>query len=121
MAVSRFYFRRQLSGSEVNENTSFKEYLRITPKRDLDNSRLYRINGKSVADTYIRFENLLEDWKNLLDKLDLNYIDLPKAKTGIRKDKEHYSLLYDDDDIEIIRNLCTWEINEFDYEFEDYR
>ena len=63
MAVSRFYFRRQLIGSEVNENTTFKEYLRITPKNDLDNSRVYRINGKSVADTYVRFENLLEDWK----------------------------------------------------------
>ena len=67
MAVSRFYFRRQLIGSEVNENTTFKEYLRITPKNDLDNSRVYRINGKSVADTYVRFENLLEDWKGLLN------------------------------------------------------
>ena len=121
MAVSRFYFRRQLIGSEVNENTTFKEYLRITPKNDLDNSRVYRINEKSVVDSYVRFENLLEDWKGLLNKLNLDYIDLPKAKTGIRKDKEHYSLLYDDDDIEIIRNLCTWEINEFGYEFEDYR
>ncbi len=121
MAVSRFYFRRQLIGSEVNENTTFKEYLRITPKNDLDNSRVYRINEESVVDSYVRFENLLEDWKGLLNKLNLDYIDLPKAKTGIRKDKEHYSLLYDDDDIEIIRNLCTWEINEFGYEFEDYR
>ena len=72
MAVSRFYFRRQLVGSEVNENTSFKEYLKITPKRDLDNSRVYRINGKSVADTYIRFENLIDDWRNLLNKLNLD-------------------------------------------------
>ena len=121
MAVSRFYFRKQLIGSEVNENTSFKEYLKITPRRDLDNSKVFRIKGKSVADTYIRFENLLEDWQNLLLKLNLDHIDLPRAKTGIRKNKDHYSLLYDDEDIEIIRKLCDWEIKQFGYEFEDLR
>ena len=121
MAVSMYYWQINGPSNQFSSNMSFKDFINHCPRELLDNSLIYVIDGESVIDTYIRFENLIGDWIDLANVIGIEGVELPKAKSGTRKNKSHYSLIYDDEDVEFIRKICSWEIENFGYEFEDNR
>ena len=121
MAVSMYYWQINGPSNQFSSKMSFKDFINNCPIELLDNSLIYLVEGESIIDTFIKFENLTNDWRDLVNVIGIEEIDLPRAKTDTRKDKRHYSIIYDDEDVEFIRNLCGWEIENFGYEFEDKR
>lgn len=68
-------------------------------------------------DFIMRFENLQEDWRTLLHKLQLPYRDLPHEKLNPAK-KEHYSYYYDERLLTLVQKTFANEIEKYGWEFE---
>ena len=77
--------------------------------------------GKVLVDDFVKFENLESDLQRISEKIGLREVELPRAKSGFNKEKRHYSLYYDDENVEFIRRICNIEIELFGYEFDDRR
>ena len=121
-AVSLYFWRKNRPGSEkLDEEMSFAEFVRDTPADVLSDAHIFTIDGAAAVDRFVRYENLAEDLTTALAELGLPAIDLPWAKSGTRETKEHYSWIYDDESEARIRELCTWEIDNLGYEFDDRR
>jgi hypothetical protein len=87
-----------------------------------DNWDTYTINDSVSVDRFIRFENLENDFQDLLSGLGL---DWQGTLTTAKKNQKHkagtekiYRDMYSPDMIEQIRDLYKKEIDLFDYEFE---
>lgn len=119
-AVSLFYWQKQHS-PHLPETLTFEDFLTQASPDILTNTSIYMLGNKPAVDRFIRFENLKEEWPELLDSLGLERVELPRAKSYSRKKREHYSLMYNDSSISLIAKHCHWEIDRFGYEFEDKR
>jgi hypothetical protein len=75
-------------------------------------------HGKNRVSWVGRYENLEEDWKDLC-KIINEKISLPHINKS--NERNHYSTYYDDESIELVREIFSWEIKEFGYRFEDKR
>ena len=87
--VSAYFFEKS------NEN--FKDYAK---KKVIYNLERCCINNESVCNFYIRYEHILEDIVEVckilkIDNYDIN--DLPKFKSGVRKNNVHYREYYDEE------------------------
>jgi hypothetical protein len=107
-----------------SQNTDFKTFCKIYDKTNgpLDNSQRIWLNGngKLACDFYIRYENLIEDIKTVLDKLGIteyNMDDLPNHKSNRRLPKLPYQSYYDDETREIVAEKFKREIEQFGYTF----
>lgn len=121
-AVSLYFWRRNRPDAErLAEGTSFADFVRETSSEILSDAHIFTIDGGAAVDRFVRYENLNEDLTAALSELGLPAIELPRAKSGTRKTKDHYSLIYDDESVERIREICAWEIDNLGYEFEDRR
>jgi chondroitin 4-sulfotransferase 11 len=69
--------------------------------------------GKIGVDYIMKFENLEEDWKYVMSKID-KAKPLPHMN---QTDHKHYRDIYDFDSEEYIREVCKEEIEHFKYEF----
>lgn len=67
-------------------------------------------------DFVMRFENLEQDWKTLLHKLQLPYRELPHEKSN--PGKGHYSQYYDEKLITLVKETFADEIEKYGWEFE---
>ena len=102
-------------------NTDFKTYCNNCDHNIIDTDNVGRmlIDGKEVCQYYIRYENLIEDIKTVLNKLeitDYNINDLPKHKSG-RKPEKSYREYYDEESKAAIYNKFKKEFEMFNYEF----
>jgi len=83
---------------------------------------LYSINGTSMVDNMIRFECINEDLETLSEKLGLPEklsIEGFTAKTGHRaQSSRRYPSYYDSKTRDLVRDICSWEIDHFGYDFE---
>lgn len=98
---------------------SFKDYVKQINVVNLD---FYSIDGNSVCDYYIRFENLEEDIIKLCEKLGIEDYDikkLPKHKSTTRTNKSHYSTFYDEETKQIVYEKHKKEFELFGYKFEE--
>jgi len=83
-------------------------------------------NGDMRIDFIGRFENFAEDWDTVrgmmlhAGHLDIDIGPLPVVNAAPKK-RPHYSTYYDDESIEIVREVWKWDIETFGYEFEDLR
>ena len=105
----------------LDTETTFTEFIEQSNSEILSDRHMFTANGKSMVDTVIRYENLDSELNDVLSKLGLPPAQLPLAKSGVRTSKAHYSTYYDDKSIEKINQICSWEIEEFGYTFEDHR
>jgi hypothetical protein len=111
--VSLFHY----SSSGSKKGISFKEFVKNT---DCNNLHFHSIDGKSICDYYIRYENLEEDITRLCKILKIDSYDLsllPKHKSTQRNNKKHWSEYYDDETKEIVFNKHKKEFELFDYNF----
>lgn len=121
-AVSQFFFEKFGEGMlGLPEDLEFSDYLKVLPDSKLTDSWLYTIDGKLVVDRVIRFEDLAEEWSDLLLSFGFDYMDLPRAKSETRRTKKHYSHFYDEFSLNRVNEVCKWEISNFGYTFDDRR
>ena len=126
--VSSFFWDRCVYPNKCKDD--FKSYCKdfyngnneLSPMNNLSRNNLTRIliNDKPICQYYIRYEKLVDDIVNVLGKLgitDYNIKDLPKFKSGQRKDKRHYSEFYDEETKGIVTKMFQKEIEMFDYKF----
>ena len=62
MAVSMYYWQVNGPSKQFSNTMSFKDFINYCPRELLDNSLIYLIDGQSIIDTFIKFENLANDW-----------------------------------------------------------
>lgn len=118
--VSQFFFEKYGEGMPgLPEGLAFSDYLATLPDSKLSDSWLYTIEGALAVDRAMRYENLAEEWSNLLLSFGFDYMDLPRAKSENRKTKKHYSHFYDEVSLNRVNEVCKWEISNFGYTFEN--
>jgi hypothetical protein len=121
-AVSLYFWRKNRpDADQLKEGTSFADFVRESPSDILSDYAIFTIDGAAAVDRFVRYENLDTDLTDALAELGLPEISLPRAKSGTRKTKDHYSLIYDDESIARIAEICAWEIDNLGYEFDDQR
>jgi hypothetical protein len=106
--VSKYYWDKS--------TLPFKEYAKSQIINNLDRCS---IDGKSVCDYYIRYENLLEDIVNVCKLLNIDNYDinnLPKHKTNIRPNN-NYKDFYDEETKIKVYNNNENEFKKFGYDF----
>ena len=119
-AVSQFFFEKYGEGMPgLPEGLAFSDYLATLPDSKLSDSWLYTIGGALAVDRAMRYENLAEEWSNLLLSFGFDYMDLPRAKSENRRTKKHYSHFYDEVSLNRVNEICKWEISNFGYTFEN--
>ena len=119
--VSKYcWFNRKKKNDDGTYSISFKDWVRKA-KNANTNFRFFSINGKSVCDYYIRYENLQEDIIKLckiLNIIDYNINDLPSFKSNVRCKRKHYSKFYDEETRKIVYKKYKKEFELFGYKFE---
>ena len=103
------------------EGKTFGEFIQESKADLLSDSHIYTIDGKSAIDRFIKYENLDAELNECLKEIGISNVELPRTKSGTRNSKAHYSLLFDDESIKKITEICSWEILNLGYEFEDKR
>ncbi len=97
---------------------NFDDFVNFFVKNLKNNSEFYfDSNGSPVADFYIKYENLEDDYKKVCEIIGIPYEKLPKLKTKQRKIKKRYSEYYCQKTKEIIADKFKKEIEYFGYEF----
>ena len=79
---------------------------------------VYTINGKVVVDKICKFENIAEEMEDVRKQLGLpEPLDLPRAKSGTRKDKRSYREVLSEEEKEKIAEFFADEIKLIGYEY----
>jgi len=124
--VSQYHYRVSTNQTNLRDNpVEFKEWVNLvygeqdsyyydTPKMFLPQlDWITDHNGKILIDAIIRFENLQNDFNDILAKLGRT-----KTLPHIKKSKRgNYREYYDEETIEIVRNWFMEDIDKFDYQF----
>lgn len=99
---------------------SFDEFVRRWKKAsERKTFELYSIDGRVVADTILRYENLQDDYSAFLKSLGIaQFSELPRAKSKQRKKaSDGYRAMYSPELKEIVARRYAREIKAFNYEF----
>lgn len=116
--ISQYYWRqRHLSADQMPPLSDFLESRDI---RSLQRKGygLYTINNQVAVDHVCRYEHLERDLEKVRQHLGLpEPLQLPRAKSGVRKDKRHYSEVLGDAERERIAERFKNEIRLMGYEF----
>lgn len=116
--LSQYYWRQRHLGEE--EMPSVMEFLDSGHTKSLlrKGFGLYTLNGEVAVDRLCRYETLQEDLEEVRQHLGLpEPVALPRAKTGIRRDRRHYSRVLTNDEKERIGKLFRKEIELMGYEY----
>ena len=108
--VSRYFYNKS--------EEKFENFVKHTNVSNLD---IHSINGKSVCDYYIRYENLEKDIIELCKKLgieDCNINNLPKHNVDKFRRNNHYSHYYNEETRKIVYENHKEEFELFEYNFD---
>jgi hypothetical protein len=112
----RFYHRLGIPFDPLRQTR--KHFLRFL-QGDWDTNDLYYIiDGELCVDFVIRYEHVAEDLRSVCKTVGLPEIALPRLKTGIRKQRHHYSDYYDEEAKAIVAKRHENDIRLFGYKFE---
>ncbi len=113
-AISRYYW----STSEPRPETC--DYLLSARIELLSNWDIYTINDHVAVDFVGRYENLTDDLTTVKEKIGIpGKLNLPRAKAGYRKSREHYTNVLDAQSRTRIKLVCAKEIAAFNYFWDD--
>jgi len=116
-----FYLSQEHPELLPREYFSFKEFIKTDFKKrgtmindhfQHQYQKTYN-DGHQIVDFIGRFENVEEDWKYVASKIDAESV-LPHIGASAHDD---YRIYYDDESIEIVRNIYKKDIDLFGYEF----
>lgn len=109
--VSLYYYNLK----RHNRVMSFEQSLGRRRSR-VDNWEIYTIKNQVAVDDVFRYEHLQDDFAKACQKIGIPTPDLPRAKTGLRENKD-YRAAYDDATRDRVANMYKNEIMEFGYSF----
>ncbi|MYL26182.1 MULTISPECIES: sulfotransferase family 2 domain-containing protein [Halomonadaceae] len=116
--ISQYYWRQRNLRQE--EMPSIMEFLDSKHTQSLlrKGFGLYTLKGQVAVDKICRYESLEEDLEEVRQHLGLpEPLELPKAKSGVRKDKRHYSDVLSEAEKDRIADLFKDEIKLMGYQF----
>ena len=119
--ISQYYWRQR--HLENNSMPCVSDFLESNDVRSLKRKgyRLYTIRNQVAVDRICRYESLEQDLEEVRQHLGIpDQLQLPKAKSGIRKDKRHYSQALNQAERNRIADLFSEEINLMGYRFIDH-
>lgn len=86
--------------------------------RTLENNDRFYVDGERLCvDFVVRYEHLDEDFPELCRRIGLPSMQIPRLKSGIRKDKRPYWDYYDEESRDIVAALHRNDLRLFDYQF----
>lgn len=100
---------------------TFKEYCKKFRVAPCSNLPRLLLNNVPVCQMYIRYENLVEDMKLVLHRLNIQNYDLqqlPTHKSNLTPRGKHYREYYDAETRDIVKALFQTEIAMFQYTFD---
>ena len=113
-AISRYYW------STSEPRPGIYNYLSSAGIKYLTNWDIYTINDQVAVDFVGRYENLTDDLEVVAEKIGISStLELPRAKSGYRKSREHYSKVLDTQSRARIELICAKEIMALNYSWED--
>ena len=117
--VSLYFYYRERKVREAQQY-EFKEWILLPELITGDIwhtqiSYLTDLNEEIDVDFILRFENIEEDWKQLLQDICLPYGKLPHINTSEHEDYRSY---YDNKTIGFVQDSCREDIEQFGYTFE---
>jgi hypothetical protein len=115
--VSLYYWRHRRESEPLPAISEFvnSKDPKILKKRG---RRVYTINGKIAVDKICKFENLANDLEEVRKHVGIpEKLELPRAKTGFRKDKRNYREILSETDREKVARLFHEEIDLLGYEW----
>jgi hypothetical protein len=104
--------------NEVKKINKFEKFLEELPEKFINTQYYFDSDDKPLADFYIRFEKLEEDYKKVCGFLGIPYNKIPRLKSKHRKKKEHYSKFFNDETVKMVGGRFKKEIDFFNYRFE---
>ena len=113
--VSQYYWR-----CKSEPRPSILEFIEAGRMKSLKRKSegVYMINGKVVVDHICKFENIVEELEVIREKLGIpEPLELPRAKSGTRKDKRSYREILGEEEKEKIAEFFADEIKLMDYKF----
>jgi hypothetical protein len=117
--VSQYYFFRDKINT-IPKDMTFSQFLKNPSNLPVDSPR-YRNATNCVI---CKWEELKDDIPNIMRiigiEFDFDAFSKYNLKSGVRKD-DHYSHLYNDEEVELVRKAFKWEVENLKYEFEDHR
>lgn len=114
-AVSFYHFFRKTKGLNISFDKWIQEW--IKGKTRVSNYNLYTIKGKIAVDFIGKYENLKSDLNFVLNKLELQFDELPREKAGYRNDSKNYKSYYTEKTKKLIAKRNKKEIKLFGYNF----
>jgi len=113
-AISLYYWMTKDNEDPVD----FETFLYSYNLDRLSNFSIYSIDGKISVDFLGKFEQLEDGLAKVAERLNLQEsIVIPKAKSGVRKEKQPYQKIINDNAREYIRRNCSREIEHLGYVF----
>lgn len=97
---------------------SFGDWLATAPVERVSNYDMYAVNGSLIVDRVLCYENLAEEIREVAAELGLpGDLELPRAKSGLRRDARHYREILKPEEAKTLQVICAREIALFGYEF----
>ena len=93
-AISKFYHDYYRKNNEKREYSpaEISEYIAALPYADLTNWHIYTEENQILVDRIVKYEFLETEIRLILSDLGLSgTMELPRAKTNFRSNREHYS------------------------------
>ena len=110
--------RRLLQSGRAKESVEFALRRGLYSAYFADMEQHYFLNGRRYADSYLRFENLQEDYASLCRKFHLEQHALPRTKTQFRPAHDNYRRYYTALSRRQIAASCARVVESFDYRFD---
>lgn len=119
--VSRFWHdiqKGRIENIDLNRFSEVRERFEgFLPNQYNINLQYYISESKLLADHYMRFENLSEEYRLICDKINIPYKTMIRMKSHYRKDKRPYPEYYSESGKEMVYDRFRETIDIFGYEF----
>lgn len=117
-AISRYWWDRK-GKNDFPSISKYLQYLATNNPEMLTNWNIYTIDDNIVVDKIMRYENINNDFNEVVNILGLNGLSLPKIKSKgkWREDRRPYSDVLKKEDELLIERVCKKEILAFNYKF----
>ena len=103
---------------KIRRPMNFTSYIKNLPKSYVNTNYYFDSKGKPLANYFIRYENLENDFKKVCKKIGIPAETLLSLKSKTRNSKKHYSVYYTKETRDIVAKIFEKEITYFKYKFE---
>lgn len=110
-AVSAYAWQKKYRGVEV----PFGKFIEGSTGL-WHNWPLYTVDDDVIVDEVIRYDELASSLASIVSRLGLPRLDIPRAKSGLRKDP--YQASYTEADRALVADVCRKEIEHFGWTFD---